>query len=271
MNGYPTADTKKYNFAEIDEGRGMEYAYKQERFAKPRGRQAAAEPATLDEMFNSQKNKADSFVDLTIASIQSRFDLTEKQVIAATKIMHIKFMPLANDEAFANYGDEAVRAFVRHFQSILILKGCDVNKISSEWDDAKFFIKEQKQLAPLITDAELWVMVLKNALFFNFSFVIIIMMCLPTTTADCERGFSLMKRFKTALRSRLGIRFVSSMMAVKLNTADEEDFDPRPFVESWWEKKARRMGGDGNKKRKAPEQQEELTSENDESEVAYYS
>ena len=144
MNGYPTADTKKYNFAEIDEGRGMEYAYKQERFAKPRGRQAAAEPATLDEMFNSQKNKADSFVDLTIASIQSRFDLTEKQVIAATKIMHIKFTPLANDEAFANYGDVAVRAFVRHFQSILILKGCDVNKISSEWDDAKFFIKEQK-------------------------------------------------------------------------------------------------------------------------------
>ena len=27
-----------------------------------------------------------------------------------------------------------------------------------------------------------------------------IVMCLPTTTADCERGFSLMKRYKTALR-----------------------------------------------------------------------
>ena len=52
------------------------------------------------------------------------------------------------------------------------------------------------------------------------------------------------------------------MMAVKLNTADEEDFDPRPFVESGWEKKARRMGGDGNKKR---------LRKNDESEVAYYS
>ena len=49
-----------------------------------------------------------------------------------------------------------------------------------------------------------------------------------------------MKRFKTALRSRLAIRFVSAMMAVKLNTPEEGEFDPVPFIHSWWNKKVRR-------------------------------
>jgi hypothetical protein len=41
------------------------------------------------------------------------------------------------------------------------------------------------------------------------------------------------------------------MMAVKLNTAEEGQFNPDPFVKSWWEKKQRRIGGDGERKRKA--------------------
>ena len=82
------------------------------------------------------------------------------------------------------------------------------------------------------------------------------MLVLPTNTADCERGFSLMKRFKTALRSKMKIPFISAMMAVKLNTAEEGEFNPEPFVKSWWAKKQRRLGGDGIKKQQAAPSQD---------------
>ena len=73
-----------------------------------------------------------------------------------------------------------------------------------------------------------------------------------------------MKIFKTALRSRLAIRFVSAMMAVKLNTPEEGEFDPVPFIHSCWNKKVRRIGGDGKRKRK-PEQHQQLSDSETES------
>jgi hypothetical protein len=58
---------------------------------------------------------------------------------------------------------------------------------------------------------------------------------------DCERGFSKLKRFKTHLRNRLGLKFVSDMINVKLNTQDFRTIDTTPFVQSWFDKKTRRV------------------------------
>ena len=67
------------------------------------------------------------------------------------------------------------------------------------------------------------------------------MRILPTTSADCERGFSLLRRFKNELCSKLKTAFVSDMMSVKLNTSPFKYSDTVPFVESWFLKKARRV------------------------------
>ena len=74
-------------------------------------------------------------------------------------------------------------------------------------------MKEQKQSNAQLTDIELWALVLSMFILVNFNFIIIIMMCLPTTTADCEKGFSL--------------------MAIKLNTAEEGNFDAATFITPW--------------------------------------
>ena len=45
-----------------------------------------------------------------------------------------------------------------------------------------------------------------------------------------KKGFSLKKEIKKALLSRLAIRVVSSIIAVKLNTPEDREFDPVPFI-----------------------------------------
>lgn len=56
---------------------------------------------------------------------------------------------------------------------------------------------------------------------------------LPTTTADCERGFSDMNLTITDLRARLTIENVSDLMFISINGPPVADFNPRPYVKIW--------------------------------------
>ncbi|XP_050443891.1 uncharacterized protein LOC126847627 [Adelges cooleyi] len=56
---------------------------------------------------------------------------------------------------------------------------------------------------------------------------------LPTTTADCERGFSDMNLTITDLRTRLTIENVSDLMFIFINGPPIADFNPRPYVKVW--------------------------------------
>ena len=256
-NGFPTANITKQQMS-VNENQGpfSKFFYKQEQLIKPRGRRAMPEEPDLDQLFNGKKNDAETFVDELIASIQSRFDLTHNPIVKATRIMHLKFKPLSDPDGLLTYGDKDVQAFSGHFDQLLVSKGCNTHAIASEWDEVKAFIQEKKQVQPQLSDLDVWTLSWPMCFFSNFNFIIILMLVLPTNTADCERGFSLMKRFKTALRSKMKIPFISAMMAVKLNTAEEGEFNPEPFVKSWWAKKQRRLGGDGIKKQQAAPSQD---------------
>lgn len=54
---------------------------------------------------------------------------------------------------------------------------------------------------------------------------------IPCSTADCERGFSLMNVTITPTRSRL-----TSLMFVKLHGPSLRDLDPEPYVKTWLRK-----------------------------------
>lgn len=56
---------------------------------------------------------------------------------------------------------------------------------------------------------------------------------LPTTTSECERGFSDMNLTITDLRTRLTIENVSDLMFISINGSPVEDFNPRPYVKIW--------------------------------------
>lgn len=59
---------------------------------------------------------------------------------------------------------------------------------------------------------------------------------IPCSTADCERGFSLMNLIITPTRTRLTVEHVSSLMFVNLHGPNLRDWDPEPYVKTWLRK-----------------------------------
>lgn len=56
---------------------------------------------------------------------------------------------------------------------------------------------------------------------------------LPCSTAECERGFSLMNNIITDLRASLLISNVSNLMFINANGPPVEKFQPKKYVRSW--------------------------------------
>ncbi|KAL0973522.1 hypothetical protein UPYG_G00205270 [Umbra pygmaea] len=53
------------------------------------------------------------------------------------------------------------------------------------------------------------------------------------STADCERGFSVMKQVKSDWRSRLKGQTLSDLLKTQLCSPDIKDFDPAKAIEIW--------------------------------------
>lgn len=64
-----------------------------------------------------------------------------------------------------------------------------------------------------------------------------LVLSLPASSAEAERGFSLMKTIKTDWRSRLTDDSVSDLMTINLDSPEVKDFDPQPAIDVWLQKK----------------------------------
>ena len=59
------------------------------------------------------------------------------------------------------------------------------------------------------------------------------MLTLPASSAEVERGFSQLKILKSDIRSTLSEERLNDLLAVKLLSADIQNFDPLPAIELW--------------------------------------
>ena len=75
----------------------------------------------------------------------------------------------------------------------------------------------------------------------NLSKLAQICLVLPIGTADCERGFSTMKRIKTRLRSQMSNMTLNHCMRISMEGEDFDKFDFDNAVDSWSRLKNRRI------------------------------
>lgn len=61
-----------------------------------------------------------------------------------------------------------------------------------------------------------------------------IAMCFPISTAEAERGFSLMQRVKDDYRSRMKSTTLADFMLIRLHGSSIIDFDPEPAIKLWY-------------------------------------
>ena len=79
------------------------------------------------------------------------------------------------------------------------------------------------------------------ALFPNFCRVALIGLLIPTSTADCERGFSALKRIKTPLRNRLSDSITNQLLFIAIEGPPLAEFDTDAACSSWASKRNRRI------------------------------
>ena len=68
-----------------------------------------------------------------------------------------------------------------------------------------------------------------------------LVLSIPATSVEAERGFSVLKLTKTENRNRLANPSLNNLLRIKLLSVPEEAFDPQPAINHWLSVCKRRM------------------------------
>ena len=69
-----------------------------------------------------------------------------------------------------------------------------------------------------------------------------LLLSIPATSVEAERGFSTMKLVKTDFRSKLSNTALNSLLRIVLLSSTEAEFNPTPAIEHWYNAVGRRQG-----------------------------
>ena len=130
-----------------------------------------------------------------------------------------------------DFGDDKVDTLVKTFGQVLSSSALDVSKVEPEWTRLKSLLYTSYPTVKKLSWEEV-----------NLSFgtqcpnvfgLIDLILTLPDSSADAERGFSHMKFVKSDWRSRLSDTYLSDLMTVLLDTPDVAQFGPSSAVKHW--------------------------------------
>ncbi|TRY56742.1 hypothetical protein DNTS_027367 [Danionella cerebrum] len=120
-----------------------------------------------------------------------------------------------------DHGTNDVSRLIEKFHAFLKLKDNAANEsICQQYKDFKFTVKEKRKTGALQTFAEMVTWTLKSQEFAELAQLIDICGTFQASSADCERGFSLINRIKTNSRSRLQTTHLDQLMRIRSTQAD---------------------------------------------------
>lgn len=160
--------------------------------------------------------------------------------MAATHVVDFKNWPdLANQKQF---GCQEVSTLTQHFARFLRRENLDESQIKLEWEmlKVKIYGDGWEQRLQTITWREINRRLSSELP--NLLPLVDLILSLPSTSADCERGFSAMKLIKTEHRSSLLPSTLDDLMMVHINAPAIANFDPQPSVNDWVHAKSRKVG-----------------------------
>ena len=70
-------------------------------------------------------------------------------------------------------------------------------------------------------------------MFPNMLSLVDLILSIPASSAEVERGFSQLKLIKSANRSKMSQKSLNDNLAIKLSLGSDEEFDPDPAIEHW--------------------------------------
>ncbi|XP_073714184.1 zinc finger protein 862-like [Misgurnus anguillicaudatus] len=156
----------------------------------------------------------DKLLDKLSDSMDNRFGDVGSGILNDSKI--VSFQQWPDPENSADFGDLEVDRLTSHFKPILISSGVDVDLIADQWTIIKSCLYKEPQALEKITWTEVNRMLRETCP--DFLDLVDLMLCMPTSTADCERGFNVMKMVKSDWRSSLKCETLSDLLFVHLSS-----------------------------------------------------
>ena len=170
--------------------------------------------------------------------LKDRLSGENEGVLEATKIVSFSFWP--DKRNFMDFGDTSVVELITHFSIPLRNATVELEEIRNEWIllkckiyDKNFELDNWKNLSWARINI-MWSTELPNLLK-----LVDLILSISSSTAECERGFSAMKRIKSSERSLLKLKTLDDLMMIHMNSKDCSLFDPVPGIETWMTKKQR--------------------------------
>jgi phosphotransferase system IIB component len=200
-----------------------------------------------DSIVQQAKEKITRLLAITIRSLKDRFQsFQDNPVISASRIFEVRLWP-QNVESLSTYGDDQISILAEHFKYVLDEAGLNATSAETEWHGLKDFVR-RKVLAEQglsLGVSSLWESILQtaNEEFRNILGLVEIVLLFPIHTAECERGFSMMKRVKSDWRSRLKPSTLNDLLTVQLSGITMRSFVPDRAIGLWWQS----SGGHGRR------------------------
>ncbi|XP_067668118.1 zinc finger protein 862-like [Haliotis asinina] len=142
-----------------------------------------------------------------------------------------------NRSEFGTFGREEINKITEHFSEYLRAKNITRESCMNEMPDVLMEAADLFKKNPDCSYIDLWSKVLKQDKMYNrynnILALVKISLVLAVSSAECERGFSMMSRVKTDWRSRLKPLTLSQLMTVAQCKTPLEDFDPRGAIARW--------------------------------------
>ena len=180
------------------------------------------------ESFDS--NRVKLLVDL-LQYLEKRFANTKESVMQATTIANLKTWPSCDSGDFAAFGNEAVTVFAGHYESVLNQAGVDTDHFGVEWASLKAAIAKHGHPAKLTSQ---YINECYRDDHPNILSLVGLYLTLPASSAECERGFSLMKVVKTDWRNKLKSSTLTYLMNIVRYSPRVGVYDPTAAVDSWF-------------------------------------
>ena len=178
---------------------------------------------------NFKQNVKVKFLSSLVSHLESRFPNSE--VLTALAVLD----PANTPADFVFYGEEEVALLATHFD-------VESNDLLSEWTHFRelmnstfkesTFEQSLKTVHSQPALTEMFPMVTK---------ILSVAGTLPVLAAECERGFSEMKKTKTDLQNRLKATTLDCLMRISLEGPSRNDFDFVKAATVWLRNKNRRL------------------------------
>lgn len=195
------------------------------------------------------KKHMEAAITIGVTELKARFggllndDAEVKTPVQAFRVFNHDTWP-DDQGSLLTFGDGDVADLVRHFREPLERSGCDLAAVEDEWQGLKILVSQTFKDKSY---SGLWETMLTKEPYRedykNILELVQLMLVLPISAAQCERGFSAQNRIKSSKRSSLAVSTTEDLMRITLEGPSLEDYDPSPAVDRWMNsaKRARRL------------------------------